>query len=109
MPNAAWKEWEREFGRWTDRTRTGPQGHALPDLLGPFLDIECKYRTKIGIHQADFDQAKRNARGKMWAVALKEKNTGRRLVIMDAREWATLLKMAEYAFSIRPELLSEGE
>ena len=86
------------MGRYTGRTRTGPMGHALPDLPGPFLDIECKYRAKIGIHQADFDQAKRNARGKMWAVALKEKNTGRRLVIMDAREFAELLKLAEQAW-----------
>jgi hypothetical protein len=84
-------------------------GHALPDLPGPFLDIECKYRAKLGIHQADFNQAKRNARGKMWAVALKEKKTGRRLVIMDALEWATLLRLAEFAYSVRPELLSEGE
>ena len=109
MPNAAWKEWEREMGRYVGRTRSGPMGDALPDLPGPFLDIECKYRSKLGIHQADFNQAKRNARGKMWAVALKEKKTGRRLVIMDALEWAKLLKLAEFAYSVRPELLSEGE
>lgn len=109
MANKAWKEWEREMGRYTGRKRTGPMGHALPDLPGPFLDIECKYRTKLGIHQADMTQAKHNARGKMWAVALKEKRTGRRLVIMDALEFARLLKLAEFAYSIQPELLSEGD
>lgn len=97
------------MGRYTGRIRSGPMGDALPDLPGAFLDIECKYRTKLGIHQADFDQARRNARGKMWAVALKEKKTGRRLVVMDAKEWALLLKLAEYAYSLRPELLSEGQ
>lgn len=97
------------MGRYTNRTRSGPMGDALPDLPGPFLDIECKYRTKLGIHQADFNQAKRNARGKLWAVALKEKNTGRRLVIMDAKEWAKLLLLAEHAVALNPELLSEGE
>lgn len=97
------------MGRYTDRVRSGPMGDALPDLPGAFLDIECKYRTKLGIHQADFNQAKRNARGKMWAVALKEKGTGRRFVIMDAKEWAILLKLAEFAYSVQPELLSKGE
>lgn len=109
MPNASWKEWEREFGRWTGRTRTGPMGDALPDLPGAFLDIECKYKTKLSLNQKDMDQAKTNARGKMWAVALKEKGTGRRLVVMDAREFARLLKAAEFAYSLRPELVSEGE
>jgi hypothetical protein len=109
MANKAWKEWEREMGRLTGRTRTGPMGHALPDLPGPFLDIECKYMTKIGIHQAHMNQAHRNARGHMWAVALKEKRTGRRLVVMDALEFARLLKLAEYGYSIQPELLSEGD
>jgi hypothetical protein len=107
MPNASWKEWEREMGRYTGRIRSGPVGDNVSDLVGPFLDIECKYRTKLGLHQADFNQAQKNARGKMWAVALKEKGTGRRLVVMAASEWAILLKLAEYAYSLRPELLSE--
>lgn len=97
------------MGRYTDRTRTGPMGDALSDLPGAFLDIECKYQGKLALRTKDLTQAKTNARGKMWAVALKEKHTGRRLVVMDAKEWARLLKAAEFAYSIRPELLSEGQ
>lgn len=94
------------MGRFTDRTRTGPMGDALSDLPGAFLDIECKYQGKLSLKQADMAQAKLNARGRMWALALKEKGTGRRLVVMDAKEWAQLLKLAEFAYSLRPELLS---
>ncbi len=106
MPNASWKEWEREMGRLTGRTRTGPMGDAISDLPGAFLDIECKYQGKLSLKQKDMNQAKVNARGRLWALALKEKNTVRKLVVMDAKEWATLLLLAEFAYSIRPELLS---
>lgn len=94
------------MGRYTGRTRTGPMGDALSDLPGTFLDIECKYKTKIALLQKDMDQAKLNARGKMWALALKEKGTGRRLVVMEAREFATLLRLAESVYEIPPELRS---
>lgn len=97
----SWKAWERELGKWTGRTRTGPMGSDIPDLPGMFLDIECKYMAKLSLRGKDMAQARRNARNHLWALALKEKQTGRRVVMMDAKQFSFLLELAECEFISR--------
>lgn len=95
------------MGKLTNRTRSGPMGQNLPDLessssTSPYpypVEIECKEMARLSLKQRHMDQARENARGNAWALALKEKMTGRKLVVMDAEEWATLLLRAESASS----------
>jgi hypothetical protein len=75
-------------------------GSDVPDLPGSFLDIECKYMAKLSLRAEHMAQAARNAKGKLWALGLKEKRTGRRVVVQDAKEWSLLLRLAEFGYSI---------
>jgi len=84
MPDTSWKRWERDVANTLGGTRTGPQGEGLPDVLLHDLAPECKLQGKLRLRSRDLEQAQRNApEGKHWALLLKERNTGRKLAIVD--------------------------
>jgi hypothetical protein len=87
-----WKDWEREVARDLGGTRTGPRGFDVPDVIdlpGDFAP-ECKYQKRLSLKDADLKQAAHNARGREWAVFLREAKTGRRFVVVP---YKTFLKM----------------
>lgn len=93
MPNNSWKHWERTFCRLLGGARTGPIGEALPDCRDtPYIAVECKYIQKLSFREKDIAQAVRNAGDNFWVLALKERNTGRKFVVMDAEQFAALYR-----------------
>jgi hypothetical protein len=76
------KVWEREVAKALGTTRTGPTGFGDPDVKYEHIAIECKYQSRLSLKQADVAQATLNAKGKPWALLLRERNTGTRLAVL---------------------------
>jgi hypothetical protein len=87
-----WKDWEREVARDLGGTRTGPRGFDVPDVidLPDGFAPECKYQKRLSLKNVDLEQADHNARGKEWALFLREARTGRRFVVVP---YKTYIKM----------------
>lgn len=47
MPNATWKQHERRTARALGGVRLGPTGTATPDVVTPWLAVECKHRRQL--------------------------------------------------------------
>ena len=86
------KDWEREVARDLGGTRTGPRGFDVPDVIDLPREFapECKYQKRLSLKNADLEQADHNARGKEWALFLRESHTGRRYTVVP---YKTFLKM----------------
>jgi hypothetical protein len=87
-----WKDWEREVARDLGGTRTGPRGFDVPDVIDLPREFapECKYQKRLSLKNADLEQADHNARGKEWALFLRESHTARRYTVVP---YKTFLKM----------------
>jgi hypothetical protein len=82
MPDAAWKRWERRLAAIVRSKRTGPTGLDSADVIGfDGVAWEAKYRhhDKVAFDpwfnaegRAAILQARLNAKGAPWAVALKD-------------------------------------
>lgn len=87
-PNAArnartrGKRWELEVAKALGTKRTGPTGFNDADVVHEHLGIECKSYKKLALRQADIEQCKRNAKGRVPILAIKEFGTGERWVLM---------------------------
>lgn len=76
------KVWEREFAKAMGTKRTGPTGLDDADIVHDTLGVECKAYSRIAFRAADWQQAKDNAKGRIPILAIKEKGTGEKIVIM---------------------------
>jgi hypothetical protein len=77
------KVWEREVATKLGTKRTGPTGMDDSDVIHDTLGIECKAYKRIAFKAADWDQTVRNAKGRIPILAIKELNTGKRIVFME--------------------------
>jgi hypothetical protein len=83
-PRTNGKVWERQVANDLGGVRTGPTGLNDPDIKDlpiPFA-VECKYRQRLSIQNADLKQAHLNARGLPWGVFIREARSGRRFVVL---------------------------
>lgn len=94
------KQWEREAAASLGVKRTGPTGMDDADLKHGSLGVECKAYTKLKLLEADLQQAKDNAKGRLWVLALKEKGTGRKLAVIDWDHFVALIKDQETLIDI---------
>jgi hypothetical protein len=76
------KVWERQVAKDLGTKRTGPTGRDDSDVIHETLGVECKAYKRIAWRDADWEQAVNNAKGRVPIVAMKELNTGRRIVFM---------------------------
>lgn len=93
----AWKNLERQVAKDFGGKRSGAKGSAVPDVegqVGP-VQFECKYMKTIGLRTAHLAQAKRNARGKPWAIVLRQHNHAEKLVVLDY-DWFKELYLHRY-------------
>lgn len=76
------KRWELEVATKMGTKRTGPTGMDDADVVHDILGIECKAYKRIAFRAADWQQAKDNAKGRIPVLAIKEMNTGEKVVIL---------------------------
>ena len=103
MPDAAWKQFERQVARLLDGERWIREGSNTPDVRHPFLSPEVKYRktdvfTKAALRDA-IAQAKRNERpGKPWCVIYKTRGQSVEdaLVTMSLSDFAGIIRRLPY-------------
>ena len=84
MASNQWKVWEREVANDLGGIRTGPTGKGTPDVSNlpvPFAP-ECKWGA-LSLTKRALEQAQRNAKGDPWGLFIREKVTGKRVVILD--------------------------
>lgn len=108
MPDKAWKVWERTVARDLGGERTGPTGRDLPDVTGiNLLAPECKYQKRLAYREADWEQARENAKNvgpmHMPALFLKERGGQRIRVVMDYPDFVILYHLARWAHLNRPK------
>lgn len=94
------KTWERQVAKDLGTTRTGPTGKDDSDVIHPNLGVECKAYAKLKLLESDLQQAKNNAKGRLWVLAMKEKQTGRRVAIIDWDHFVALIKDQEALLDI---------
>lgn len=92
MPDAAWKQWERDVAADLGGSRTGPTGRDTPDVTVFYLAPECKYQKRLAYLEADMQQARENASrvGKVPALFLKERGGKRKRVVFDYDDFIAL-------------------
>ena len=91
MASSQWKVWEKEVANDLGGIRTGPTGKATPDVSDlpvPFAP-ECKYGA-LSLTKRAMEQAKRNAKGDPWGLFIREKMTGKRVVVLDYAFFLTM-------------------
>lgn len=95
MPDASWKQWERDVAAALGGSRSGPTGRDTPDVDVEYLAPECKYQKRLAYRESDWTQAKENAAkvGKVPALFLKERGGKRKRVVMDFDQFVELFKM----------------
>lgn len=86
------KVWERQVAKDLNTTRSGPTGMGDADVIHDTLGVECKAYKRIAWRDADWQQAVDNAKGRVPIVAMKEMNTGRRIVFMSYEYFLSLHK-----------------
>lgn len=83
---AAWKDLERRVAKLLGGSRIPCNGSAAPDVLvGDWLAVECKYRTKLPVWLSGaLNQVEGCAGGRLPIVVLfgRGKRTGDSLVLM---------------------------
>lgn len=84
------KVWERQVAKDMGTKRTGPTGMDDSDVVHETLGIECKAYKRIAFKAADWDQTVNNAKGRIPILAIKELNTGKRIVFMEYDYFLTL-------------------
>ena len=94
-----WKNWEREVATDLGGKRTGPRGEDIPDIDITDVGVEAKLQKRLALKKIDIDQARDNARGLPWVLALKErKQPGsavcRKVAVMDWYEYVRLRREA---------------
>lgn len=107
MGDTTWKAWERRIAndlrgiltKWGNSrgvSRSGPVGSNVPDIRGfPLISVEAKEQAKLALLKKDLDQTERNKLDlHMGALALKEKKTGRKYVVMSYTDWLILVDHA---------------
>jgi len=86
------KAWELEVARDMGDQRTGNRGTNTPDTTSERWGVECKALDSFQIRESHLKQAQANAGDKPWVIPMKEYGTGRKIVIMDYKEWLKLIK-----------------
>jgi hypothetical protein len=86
------KVWERQVAKDMGTKRSGPTGMNDADVIHDTLGIECKAYKRIAWRDADWAQTLRNAKGRVPILAMKELNTGRRIVFMEYEYFLSLHK-----------------
>lgn len=76
------KRWELEIAKALGTKRTGPTGLDDSDVVHETLGIEAKALARLAFRRDHWEQAKRNAKGRVPILAIKELNTGERIAIM---------------------------
>lgn len=76
------KRWELQVAKDLGSKRTGPTGLNDSDVVHDTLGIECKAYKRIAFRAADWQQTVDNSKGRVPILAVKELNTGKRIVFM---------------------------
>lgn len=76
------KRWELEVAKALGTKRSGPTGMNDADVVHDTLAVECKAYQRLALRQADIEQMKRNAKGRVPILAIKEFGTGERWVLL---------------------------
>lgn len=90
--NATWKQHERRTARALGGLRTGPTGKAGPDVVTPWLAVECKHRAALPAWLTGALARIRSQAGgaRLGVVVLHEKGARDSIVCMslrDFRDW----------------------
>ena len=90
MSNATWKQRERKVARALGGTRVGASGHSTPDVVTPWLAVECKQRKQLPLWLTTaLSKIRAQAGdGKLGIVVLHEHGEHDSLVIMSLRDFA---------------------
>lgn len=75
------KVWERQVAKDLGTKRTGPTGLDHSDVVHDTLGIECKALARLGFRREHWEQCKRNAKGRVPVLVIKELHTGERIAI----------------------------
>lgn len=76
------KRWELEIAKALGTKRTGPTGMDDADVVSETLGIEAKALARLQFRREHWEQCKRNAKGRVPALLIKELNTGERIAIV---------------------------
>lgn len=76
------KVFERQVAKDLGTKRTGPTGMDDADVVHETLGIECKALARLQFRREHWEQAKRNAKGRVPVLLIKELNTGERIAIV---------------------------
>lgn len=76
------KVWERQVAKDLGTKRTGPTGRDDSDVVHEILGIEAKALSRLQFRREHWEQCKRNAKGRVPVLVIKEMNTGERIAIV---------------------------
>lgn len=96
MSDANWKRAERRVAQIVGGRRIGNGGHGGEDVEHDRLSLEVKHRKKIpALIVSAYDQARRNAGGKVPVVVLHAAGSPRYMAVLELADLVDLIDVTD--------------